>query len=73
MREALDDIFKRAVAWFEHHPTQAGSQSPRLEALALLSFGEGSLLFMERCSPWEGEAEALCEAMLELIEARYGK
>ena len=73
MREALDDIFQRAVAWFEHHLTQAGSQSPHLEALALLSFGEGSLLFTDRGSPWETEAEPLCEVMLEFIEARYGK
>lgn len=73
MREALDDIFKTAIAWFEFHLTQAGSESPRLEALALLSIGEGSLLFTGRGCPWEKEAEPLCEAMLEFIEARYGK
>ena len=73
MREALDDIFKTAIARFEVYLTQAGSGSPRLEALALLSIGEGSLLFTGRDSPWEKEAEPLCEAMLKFIEARYGK
>ena len=72
MREALDDIFKTAVAWFEDHLAQAGSGSPRLEALALLSIGEGSLLFTGRGCPWEKEAEPLCEAMLEFAESRYG-
>lgn len=73
MREALDGIFKTAIARFEVHLTQAGSGSPRLEALALLSIGEGSLLFTGRGSPWEKEAEPLCEAMLEFVEARYGQ
>ena len=73
MRAALDDIFKRAVAWFEAHLAQAGSESPRLEALALLSIGEGSLLFTGGGRPWEKEAEPLCEAMLEFAESRYGQ
>ena len=72
MRESLDDIFKKVVARFEEHLSQAGSTSPRLEALALLSFGEGSLLFTGPGSPWETDAESLCEAMLEFMEARYG-
>lgn len=72
MRESLDEIFKKVVALFESHLTLAGSQSPRLEALALLSLGEGAILFTGRGSPWEAEAEPLSEAVLQFIERRHG-
>ena len=73
MRESLDGIFKRVVAWFEQHLARAGSESPLLEALALLSLGEGTILFTGPGSPWESEAEALDEAVLQFMERRYGK
>ena len=71
MRESLDEIFTKVVARFERHLAHAGSTAPRLEALALLSFGEGSLLFTGPGCPWEEEGASLTEAMLEFIEARY--
>ncbi len=73
LRKSLDDIFKKVVVRFEYYLTQAGSKRPRLEALALLSFAEGSLLFTGPGSPWESQAESLDEAMLEFIETRHGE
>ncbi len=72
LRESLNEIFMKVVARFEDHLARAGSESPRLEALALLSFGEGSLLFTGPGSPWESEGESLSKAMLKFMEARYG-
>ncbi len=71
MRESLDDIFKKIIARFEAYLIRAGSTSPRLEALALLSFGEGSILFIGAGSPWEQDGESLVEAMIEFVEQRY--
>ena len=73
MRASLGEIFKKIFARFENHLTLAGSRSPRLEALALLSLGEGSILFTGSGSPWESESVSLDEAILEFIEGRYGK
>lgn len=73
LKDALDHIHRKTVALFETYLERAGSPEPRLEALALLSFGEGSLLVSGPGGPFEKNADALREALLEFITARYGK
>ncbi|MEM8661704.1 MAG: TetR/AcrR family transcriptional regulator, partial [Pseudomonadota bacterium] len=73
MKELVDDISKRIVHIFEDYFHRAGSPNPRLEALALYSFGEGSTLFTSEGSPWASDAKDLNAAVLSLIEAKYGK
>ncbi len=72
MRDSLDEIFAKVVACFEDHLARAGSPAARMETLALLSFGEGSLLFTGPGSPWEADGEGLVDAILAFAEARYG-
>ena len=70
--EALDDIFCKTVALFESRLIQAGSDTPRQEALALLAVGEGSLLIAGTGALFEDEARSLNELLLQQLEARYG-
>ncbi|MEM1433207.1 MAG: TetR/AcrR family transcriptional regulator [Pseudomonadota bacterium] len=72
LKDALDHIHRKTIALFESELARAGSPSPRLEAMALVSFGEGSLLISGPGGPFEGDAEALREALLQFIATRYG-
>lgn len=73
MKELVDDISTRFLEVFEDYFRRAGSENPRVEALALFSVGEGSTLFTSKGSLWEGDKENLIQAVLSIIEAKYGK
>jgi AcrR family transcriptional regulator len=72
MESLLDDILRRYVDILEERLIAEGSRAPRAEALALLSMVEGSTLFLSRGRPWERDAKAVREAVLDFVDANYG-
>ncbi len=50
-----------------------GSTAPRAEALALMSLLEGATLFVGGGRRWADDADAVRDAALAFIDARYDK
>ena len=50
-----------------------GSTTARAEAIALMSLMEGSTLFVGTGRRWEEDADAVRDAALAYIDARYGE
>jgi len=72
METLLDDIYVEYLEKLEEWLVDMGSPEPRAEALALMSLLEGSTLFVGSDRRWAGDAEAVHEAVLAFIDARYG-
>jgi hypothetical protein len=71
MESLLDAILRRYVDILEERLVAAGSRAPRAEALAILSMIEGASLFLGPGRPWERDAKAVREAVLEFVDANY--
>ncbi|MEH6606750.1 MAG: TetR/AcrR family transcriptional regulator [Pseudomonadales bacterium] len=71
--DLLDEIYDKYLGLIQNLIETAGSESPRAEALCLMSIIEGSTLFLGRGRRWESDAAAVNEVMLGFIEAQYGK
>ena len=69
----LDEIYAEYLRKLEECLVKAGSPAPRAEALALMSLLEGSTLFVGHGRRWADDADAVRDATLALIDARYGK
>lgn len=72
METLLDDIYVEYLAKLEKRLINMGSAAPRAEAIALMSLMEGATLFVGSDRRWSGDAEAVRNAALALIDARYG-
>ena len=73
MEKLLDEIYAEYLRMLEERLVEAGSTSARAEALALMSLLEGSTLFVGHGRRWADDADAVRDAALALIDARYGK
>lgn len=69
----LDEIYAPYLGKLEECLADLGSSKPRADALALMSLLEGSVLFIGGECHWADDADAVRDAMLALIDARYGK
>jgi hypothetical protein len=72
MEELLDNIYGAYLSMLEELLVIAGSRSPRIEALVLMSLLEGSTLFLGRERRWASDANAVRDSLLEFIDAKYG-
>ena len=70
--DLLEDVYAEYVQIMEHALEAAGSQSPRPEALCLMSLLEAESLFVGTGRRWSGDRTAVHEAILQLIDERYG-
>jgi len=68
----VDEIYAEYMQILEKALEDAASLAPRTEALCLMSLLEGSTLFMGRGRPWQGEASAVRDTVLEFIDIKYG-
>jgi AcrR family transcriptional regulator len=73
METLLDNIYVVYLARLEERLVVAGSIAPRAEALALMSLLEGATLFVGDGRRWADDADAVRDAALAFIDARYGK
>ncbi len=72
METLLDDIYVEYLDKLEKRLAGMGSTAPRAEALALMSFMEGATLFVASERRWADDADAVRDAVLAFIDARYG-
>jgi len=68
----VDEIYAEYMQILEKALEDAASLAPRTEALCLMSLLEGSTLFMGHGRPWQGEASAVRDTVLEFIDIKYG-
>lgn len=71
--DLLEDVYAEYLELLEALIAAKGSESPRAEALCLMSMLEGESLFTARGRRWYGEQEAVRCAILNFIDERYGE
>jgi len=72
MAEKLHELYAVYLEKLEERLTALGSRAPAADALAIMSLLEGSVVFVRGDRPWANHADAVRDAILELLEARYG-
>jgi AcrR family transcriptional regulator len=72
METLLDDIYVAYLDKLEKRLINMGSTAPRAEALALMSLMEGATLFVGSDRRWANDANAVRDAALAFVDARYG-
>lgn len=72
MKALLDDIYEEYLRKLEKQLANAASNTPRADALAIMSLLEGTTLFVGRGRRWADDADTVRDAVLALINARYG-
>jgi len=70
--DLLEEVYAEYLEILERAMEAAGIESPRAEALCLMSLLEGESLFTGKGRRWEGDREAVRETILKLINERYG-
>jgi AcrR family transcriptional regulator len=73
METLLDDIYAEYLDTLETQLVKIGSETPRADALVLMSLLEGTTLFSGRGRRWASEVDTVRDAALAFIDARYGK
>ena len=69
--DTLRNYYRRYLDILEAGFADAGSPAPRAEALALMSMGEGSALFLDPGRRWSRDAKAVRDVVYGIICARY--
>ena len=72
MAEKLDELYAVYLEKLEERLTALGSRAPAADALAIMSLLEGSIVFVGNDRRWANHADAVRDAIRELLEARYG-
>jgi len=72
MDRLLDGIYVEYLDKLEKRLVGMGSKTPRAEALVLMSLIEGSTLFVSSDRRWAKDFEAVRDAALAFVDARYG-
>jgi AcrR family transcriptional regulator len=72
MAEKLDELYAVYLEKLEERLTALGSHAPAADALAIMSLLEGSIVFVGDGRRWANHADAVRDAIRELLEARYG-
>ena len=72
METLLDDIYVPYLDKLEKRLIDMGSTTPGAEALALMSLMEGTTLFVGSDRRWASDANAVRDAALAFVDARYG-
>ena len=71
--DLLEDVNAEYLQILERALEAWGSQSPRAEALCLMSLLEAESLFVGEGRRWEGDRGAMRETILKFIDERYGE
>lgn len=69
--DLLEEVYANYVEILQVAMEAAGVESPKAEALCLMSLLEGESLFTGSGRRWEGDREAVREAILKLVSERY--
>jgi AcrR family transcriptional regulator len=71
--DLLEDVYAEYLKILEAALEAEGSQSPRAEALCLMSLLEAESLFVGSGRRWESDRSAVRETILKFIDDRYGE
>jgi AcrR family transcriptional regulator len=71
--DLLEEVYAEYLEILEKAMEAAGIESPRAEALCVMSMLEGESLFTGQGRRWEGDREAVRETILKFINERYGE
>lgn len=71
--DLLEEVYAEYLVLLENAMKAAGIESPRGEALCLMSMLEGEALFTGEGRRWEGDRALVRETLLKLINERYGE
>jgi AcrR family transcriptional regulator len=72
MAEKLDELYTVYMEKLEERLAALGSRAPYADAIAIMSLLEGSIVFVGSDRRWAKHADAVRDAIRELLEARYG-
>ncbi len=72
MAEKLDELYAVYLEKLAERLTALGSRAPAADALAIMSLLEGTMVFVGSERRWANHADAVRDAIRELLEARYG-
>jgi AcrR family transcriptional regulator len=72
MAEKLDELYAVYLKKLSGRLTALGSRAPAADALAIMSLLEGTIVFVGSGRRWANHADAVRDAIRELLEARYG-
>ena len=72
MEELLNEIYGEYHRRLEKLLKRAGSPKPRVEAIALMSWIEGTVPFVGRGGRWGRDAKAVHDFILDYIDSNYG-
>jgi AcrR family transcriptional regulator len=71
--DLLEDVYAEYLQLLETAMTAAGFESPRAEALCIMSLLESESLFAGSGRRWEAERPAMRETIMQFIDERYGE
>ena len=69
--DLLEEVYANYVEILQAAMEAAGVESPRAEALCLMSLLEGESLFTGSGRRWEGDRKAVRDTILKLVSERY--
>ena len=70
--DLLEEIYAEYLQYLVRAMEQAGVESPRGEALCLMSMLEGESLFTGEGRRWQQDRDLVKDTILKFIETRYG-
>ncbi|MEK9871226.1 MAG: TetR/AcrR family transcriptional regulator [Gammaproteobacteria bacterium] len=70
--DLLQEVYAEYLLFLEGAMERAGIESPRGEALCLMSMLEGESLFTGQGRRWEKDRALVRDTILEFVEKRYG-
>jgi len=71
--DLLEEVYAEYLEILEKAMAAAGSESPRAEALCVMSLTEGESLFMGQGRRWEQDRSEVRKTILKFIEIKYGE
>ena len=73
MKQLLERIYQDYLTELEQSLASAGSDTPRAEALALMSLIEGTTLFLDSESAWASNGDDVKAFVLDSLRDKYGQ
>jgi AcrR family transcriptional regulator len=70
--DLVDDIYAEYCEILEDLLREAGSKRPRVEAVSLMSFVEGSTIFTASGKRWENDEPEIRSVVYDLVDRLYG-
>jgi hypothetical protein len=70
--DLVDDIYAEYLQILEGLLQKAGSKNPRIESVTLMSFIEGTTVFVAPGKRWENDSAKIRSVVYDLVDKLYG-